>query len=250
MKLNYLKNYFLVFFITYLILIATKFIFIFYLQNNFSEFGILEQIKAIFWGYKFDFATSAAIALLSTLFDFNKKLLKFITALLITTIFLTQIGDILYFNEASRHIGYEITDTFTDATSLFMTAYSQHKILTISSIILGIILFLSLLSVEFKKINFTKTYILKKILLILISVFFIRGMAQHIPLTPWQSNQIGDTKLASISLNASYNIIYSLSTKSKKLKQAKIPTVSKEMTTQSFKELYKEKNSKVDLPFI
>ena len=249
MKLNYLKNYFLIFFITYLILVITKFIFIFYLQNNFSEFNILEQLQAIFWGYKFDFATSAFVALFSTLFDFNKNLLKLITAIFITTIFLTQIGDILYFNEASRHIGYEITDAFTDATSLFMTAYSQHKILTIVSIILGIILFLSLLSLKFKKIDFTKIYVLQKFLLLLISVFFIRGMAQHIPLTPWQSNQIGDIKLASISLTASYNIIYSLANRNKKLKETKTPTISKEIITKSFKELYSEKSSK-NLPII
>ena len=250
MRLNYIKNYFMVWILTYITIIGTKFIFIYYLKESFDEFGIANLVYAIFWGYKFDFATSAIVALLVTLFDFNKKVLSLLSAMVITLVFFIQIGDILYFNESSRHIGYEITDTFTDASSLFMTAYSQHTTLTLLSLFLGFLLFVSILFLKFEKVILTKSYILKKIMLILISVFFIRGMTQHIPLTPWQSNQIGNNKLATVSLNATYNIIYSLANRSKKLKRVKIPTVSSDSIKESFQELYRNERLSRNLPIV
>ena len=249
---NYLKNYFTIFALTYSIIILTKFIFIYYLQSSFSEFTLSQLLFSIFWGYKFDFATASIVALLVTFFDFNKKLFISIGSILVTAIFFIQMSDILYFNESSRHIGYEITDTITDASSLFMTAYSQHTILTISTILFGSLLFLSILKLlsKTKKIPVTKIYFLKKLLLIIITIFFIRGMTQHIPLNPWQSNQIGDTKLATLSLNATYNIIYALSNKSKKLKQLEIPKVDKQLIKSSFKQLYIDKTTKENYPLI
>jgi len=250
MKFSYIKNYFLIMILTYITLIMTKFIFIYYLKENFNEFSLSELIYAVFWGYKFDFATSGIVALLVSFVDFNKKALARLSAVVITFVFFMQIGDILYYNESSRHIGYEITDTFTDASSLFMTAYSQHTALTLLSIVLGVLLFLFINLLKFEKVMVTKSYILKKIMLILITVFFIRGMTQHIPLTPWQSNKIGDNKLATISLNATYNIVYSLANKSKKLKKSKILTVNEDTMRESFQELYGDNVSYINLPLL
>jgi len=250
MKFSYIKNYFLIMILAYIILIMAKFIFIYYLKENFNEFSLSELIYAVFWGYKFDFATSGIVALLVTFVDFNKKALVRLSAVVITFVFFIQIGDILYYNESSRHIGYEITDTFTDASSLFMTAYSQHTALTLLSIALGVLLFVFINLLKFEKVMVTKSYILKKIMLILITVFFIRGMTQHIPLTPWQSNKIGDNKLATISLNATYNIVYSLANKSKKLKKSKILIINKNTMRESFQELYGDKLSPVNLPLL
>ena len=249
--MKFLKNYFFIFFISYVVLIFTKFIFVFYLQD-FDGFKLYDLIYAIFWGYKFDFATSGFFSLIITLFDFNKKLLVFFASILITIIFFTQISDIIYFYESSRHIGYEITDAIVDAKSLFLTAYSHHKLLTISSIIFGIMLFFLLLKIfkNLEKIKLNRVYFFKKFLLLIISVFFIRGMFQHIPLNPWQSNQIGDTKLASISLNATYNVIFSLTTKDKKLKKIDLPNIKNKIIKQSFNELYNEKENNISLPII
>lgn len=247
-----MRNYFLIFFLSYFIFITTKFIFIFYSQDYFNTLALQNQIYAIFWGYKFDFAASSIIALICTLFNFNKRLFSFLSAVLLTTIFLTQIGDILYFDDASRHIGYEILDIFNDAGSLFMTAYSQHFLITIIAICLGIIIFFTTYKLfsNLKKVLVNKFYFLNFFLIILISIFFIRGMFQHIPLHPWQSNEIGNSQQATIALNPTYNIIYSIINKRKKLSQIKLPKVSKDIINQSFKSIYSSKKDNTPLPLV
>ena len=237
---------------TYVVIVISKFVFLHYLEDNFIEFSTYESAYAIFWGYKFDFAAAAIVAFLASWFDFNKILFALITAVLLVTVFLIQISDILYFYDSSRHIGYEITDTITDANSLFMTAYSQHTSITIISIIFSIVLFLFFLNL-FSKSNTTKLdrFLLpKKIVLILLTVFFIRGMFQHIPLNPWQANQIGETKLATLSLNSIYNIIYAITNKKKKLQQSHMPDMDESTITQSFKQLYSNNKTQDNLPII
>ena len=252
MRLQYLKNYFTLFLTTFSVILLTKFIFLYYLEDNFLEFNTYDLVYAIFWGYKFDFAASALVAFFASWFDFNKKLFSFISSLMIVSIFLLQIGDILYFNESSRHIGYEITDTLTDAYGLFMTAYSQHTAITILSLCMSIILFIFFIKLFYitKTTLFDKFYLPKKILLVLITVFFIRGMIQGIPLNPWQSNQIGNYKLASLALNPTYNVLYSLVNKKKKLQKEKIKELDKTVILKSFRELYPEEIQSNNLPII
>lgn len=199
-----MKNYFLIFFTTYFIIVLTKFIFVLYLGNQFEEFTFSQLVYAIFWGYKYDFAASAFVALLVSFFDINKKLFALIGSMAIMSVFLTQIGDILYFADSSRHVGYEVVDIILEANSLFMTALSQHFIITVFALAIAILLFILFYKL-FQNITistFNKYYFVKIFFVLLISVFFIRGMFQHIPLHPWQANEIGNTQLASISINS------------------------------------------------
>ena len=206
------SNYLRVFIFTYTTMFLTKILFIFYLQNHFIDYPVITQIGAALWGYKFDFVISSIIALMSSFVDYNKKIYSILIATLITWLFFMQVADILYFDEASRHISYEVKDSIVDAYSLFMTAYTQHTFFTIGSLLMGGILF-TLLFLFFRNtsvIKLTKGYFFSKIILIIITIFFVRGMFQLVPLTPWHANQIGDSKLASISLTASYNIMHAL----------------------------------------
>ena len=251
MKYQYLKNYFLIFLTTYLVLLSTKFIFMFYLYENFSNFDTTTLIKTIFLGYKFDFAAVSLITFLSTLFDFNKKYLTIAPSILIPIVFLSQISDIMYFDESSRHMGYEVQDALTDAFGLIMTAFSQHTLLSALSISFSIILYIYLnkkFKTKLHPITLNKIYLLKKLILILITVFFIRGMFQHIPLNPWQSNNIGDTTLASLALNGSYNTIYTLANKSKKLKSVKLPYMNDKDINKNIQKLYASEYKKYKTP--
>jgi len=225
---------------------------LYYLKSNFREFDFVDLVYAILYGYKFDFAVSSFVSLLISLVDFHKKTSQVIAATFLSSLFFIQISDILYFHESSRHIGYEITDTITDANSLFMTAYSQHTVLTLSSIFSGIILFYFIFKIteKLKLAPFNKKYIIKKVFLVLLTIFFLRGMTQSIPLNPWQSNQIGDTKLASLSLNATYNILYSLANKKKKLQMVTLPYVSKEIIEKSFASLYLNNDTNRTFPVL
>ncbi len=250
MKLDFLKKYFTIFLTVYIVVLLTKVIFYFYLHKDFLAFSVEDSFYAMIWGYKFDFAIAGVVAFLATLFDWSKKPFALVGSLLVVSIFLLQMGDILYFNEANRHIGYEITDTFTDASSLFMTAYGQHTLLTLSSLIIASFLFIGLYRwfIKFPKIELHKIYMVQKLVLIVLTVFFVRGMAQHIPLNPWQSNQIGEGKLANLALNSSYNVLYVLANSGKKLKKIKLPKVDKDEIEVAFRELYPKEKSKKAIP--
>lgn len=240
-KFNYLKNYFYIFIIAYLVVFATKVIFYFYLSANFQEISILSAIEAILWGYKFDLATASIIALLSTLFDFHKKSFVIVGSFLLTSLLLAQISDIMYFYESTRHMGYEVSDAITDAFGLGMTALSQHTLLSIISLLISVALFIYLIQ-TFKQnlyqVELTKTYFLKKFFLIILTLFFVRGMFQGIPLNPWQANQIGDAKQAILALNGTYNSLYSLANKGKELKPLQLPSLDEKTTNATLKKLY------------
>ena len=203
-----LKNYFLIFIICVVISFFSKIIFAFY---NFYDVGLIDKIYAVFYGYKFDFAISAIIALLATFLDFNKKAMLTVSLILIISLFCFLMGDTMYFSDASRHISYEIKDALAESEGLFGTAIKEYRGLLICSIvsifIIGIFSFKVLIN-NLQQIKLTKFYLLWKLLLVAISVFFIRGMFQHIPLDPWHSYRIGEPKLAMISLNSAYNAVF------------------------------------------
>jgi len=247
-----LLNYGLVFFYTYIMLFTTKLVFIYYLQEHFTEYSVGTLIYALLWGCKYDFVLSSVVALLSSFTDFNKKIYSVLIPILIISLFFTQIADILYFNEASRHVSYEVKDSFTDAYSLFMTAYTQHTLFTILSLSLGVILFVFTLYF-FSKISLPKInlfYFTSKLILIIVTIFFIRGMFQPTPLTPWHVNQIGDPKLASVALTASYNILHAIINEHHNLQKRELPFISEEAIKKSFSTLYPQTKQLFDLPII
>jgi len=236
-----LKNYFLIFSFAFIIIIITKFTFAYYLDETFSYITNAIIFQTIFLGYKFDFAVAAMSAFIITIFDFNKKILSLVASVILILLCLTQLSDIFYFFESSRHIGYEVKDALYDSFGLIMTALSQHTFLSITGLLFSIIF--GLFSFQFftknlYAIKFNKYFIFKKILLIILTVFFVRGMFQGIPLNPWQSNQIGDSKLSSIALNATYNLLYTLANESKKIKPLQLPNISDDISKNEFKKLY------------
>ena len=247
---SYVKNFFTILITVYIILIFTKALFYFYLNEYFATYTISTILYTIFWGYKFDIAMGAIVALLSTFFDFNKKLFASVGTFFIVSIFLVQIGDMIYFNESSRHIGYEIEDIFVDTKSLLLTALGQHTLLIIFTAFCIILLsyFSYKFFVNFKKVPLDKTYILKKIVLIVMTIFLARGMTWEIPLHPWQSNQISDEKLSILTLNASYNLTYVLLNMHKKIEQKKVINLDKKALKISLNRLYKDKNSINSIP--
>lgn len=203
-----LKNYFAVFILAYLVSILVKFIFAFY---GFDNISFENKIYAIFYGYKFDLALCAILALLATLFDFSKKFMLGFSIILLILVFAFGIGDIMYFSDSSRHISYEIKDTIKESVGLIGTAINDYLPLLLGGIFGGIILifiFYKILNFTLEKIKFNKFYLPLKLLVIGISVFFIRGEFQDIPLNPGHSYKIGDSTLAMIALNPSYNAIF------------------------------------------
>jgi len=240
------KNYAYLFVFAYSTLIITKLVFIFYLRDYFADYSLVTLIQSVFLGFRFDFAVSATLAFLATLFDWNKRLFLTVSVVMLLGIFLLQLSDIIYFNESSRHIGYEIKDALTDNISLFMTAFNQHRGFTIAGLVATpLLLITSFIFIKNRttEVNFTKSYIPFKFLLLLLSIFFIRGMFNGIPLTPWQtsqtSDQVSDQKLSAVSLNASYNVLYSLANSSNQIKSNSKIKISEADIAVAFKQIYK-----------
>jgi len=235
------KNYATLFILAYSILITSKLVFVFYLRDYFADYSATTLIQTVFLGFRFDFALSATLAFIATLFDWNKKLLLSISVVLLLSIILLQLSDIIYFNESSRHISYEIKDALTDNVSLFLTAYNQHRGFTLAGLAIipfSLFFIFSILKKYTRQIKFSKAYLPAKFLLLLLSVFFIRGMFNGIPLTPWQASQIGDQKLAAISLNASYNVLYSLANNDSEIRSSKLINISDTEVATAFKQIY------------
>jgi len=247
-----LKKYFSLFLFSYFMLLMTKFVFYFYLQSHFETYSFGEVFYAILWGYRFDFAIVAVVTFIAMIFDFHKKTFALISSFLVTSILSIQLGDILYYNDSSRHISYEISSVFNDANSLFSTAYEQHFIFTILSLVS--ILFISIFSyklfIKQDAIKITKITIIEKLVVIGLTIFFVRGMFQHIPLNPWQSQQIGENKLSILALNSSYNLLYMVANKKKKLSSNLHFKLTKLEIDKSLKELYADTNVKENRVFL
>jgi phosphoglycerol transferase MdoB-like AlkP superfamily enzyme len=253
MNFHFLKNYSLIFIVAYFTILSSKVIFALYLRNHFIEYSYLTQLYAILWGYKFDFAISAFISLFITLFDFNKRLLVLLSSLAMALVLSIQISDIMYFYESSRHTGYEVSDIFIDANSLLLSAISQHGALSALFIVVSVFILWFSYSLFNKKIvptKISKWIWVQKITLLLVSIFFIRGTTLvGIPLDPYHANQIGDAKLAMLSLNATYNITHLLiRSKRGNIQPIKLPKLSNLAIKETLHKLYNSQNNKPQPP--
>ena len=110
-----------------------------------TSYSTTEIIYTLLWGVKFDLALAGIISLLSVfityilerVFSFPiSSSLKYLAYLSGSCIFMLQGADIIYFTDASRHIGYEITDAFIDAPSLLATAWTVYKVPFLTQIFL------------------------------------------------------------------------------------------------------------------
>lgn len=241
--MNFLRNYFALFVLSYALLFLTKLLFLAFYAGRFDGYGWEQLLYAVAWGYRFDFAAAAIVALTATLLQFNRKLQYAAAALLPAALVMLQLSDVLYFEDASRHIGYEITDVFNDAGGLFMTALSQNTLFTLAALLLFPLLvwgFYRLAQRRLGPVAADRYYLPKTLLLVGLSVFFIRGMFAHIPLTPWQSSQIGDGRLAMLALNGSYNALFSLFNAKGNITPRRIGALEPAQITRAFSEIYND----------
>lgn len=239
----FLKNYFYIFASSYATLFITKVLFAWYLRDTFDTYSWMDLLYAILWGYKFDVAMAAIIALLVSFADWHKKTMFYLASFLIVALLLAQVSDIMYFYESSRHIGYEVKDAAQDIGGLLVTAYTQHTLLSLAALGTAWVLYFILVKLFRAKctaIKLDRAYLGKKVFLIVLSVFLIRGMFVYISLNPWQSNQIGDVNLSALALNGTYNTIFSFLNSSGELKSRDFGAISEDEIQKTFDYLYNE----------
>ncbi len=244
-----LKNYFILVFNFLLLSWVAKFVFA---QVEFDDVGFYQQCYAIFYGYKFDLAISGSLAFLICLADFNRKALIYLS--LSSTFILSAIlfGDIIYFQESARHVSYEIKDLFSESVGLIGTAFASHLDVVLMSIAITFI-WLVVANKVFQRtlsaLPCNKFYPLQKLVLIVLTIFCIRGLFQNIPLNPYQAYKIGESRLAMLSLNSAYNLAFNLIDRRGNIQATKPYQVANEK--QHLREIFAEKASvKPSLPVL
>ncbi len=228
------------FFVSLIVLTATgllfKFVFYIYNANQFSSLSFSEVAYAVFWGLRFDLATAAMLTLLSciVLWFFYRFLPKRTPAFVLLVIMLfvqisLQIGDTVYFVESGRHVSYEMRDVFTDASGLFMTAVSKHgRFIVLSYILAFFIIFiamkfakrlLSFFAGRMRLSKFKLKHELSLLVVLLLSVILVRGGITGLPQSVISVFKIGDAKLAALTMNGAYSVVYGAINSSKEISQ-------------------------------
>ncbi|WP_300669454.1 LTA synthase family protein [Desulfoluna sp.] len=205
--------------------VGTFFRAFFYLchRQGFAALSPWEVGYALMWGLRFDLAIAAILALLSLLlglvifYGFKQRRWSLAPlALSATALVGLQTADIMYFHDAGRHIGYELSDAVTDFTSLCATAFAQFP-----GIAIGGLLFLGLALFALQKSRAwvlhppaaplgIKKGALAALAMVAILVISVRGGVSGLPMSPLFAYKIGDPQQADLALNGSYSGLYYL----------------------------------------
>ncbi len=206
-------------------------------------------------GTRFDAAIAADMVLLSYLFshavnrllqgDFLnifRRSLYLAAALLI----LIHGADTLYYADVGRHIGYELLD-IGDGVQAFTVAIQgywgfvllQFALIGLSCLVIRWIYAPIKVRLLFssRQRPWYRQAELQLVGVVLLSVLVIRGGLQSVPLEPLHAQEIGDTRLASVTLNGAYNALFFSFTRDR-LQLPSLPTQDANNTEQLFSSLY------------
>jgi len=242
-----LRYYLFLFALLTLSALFLRTLFFFYYHINYVDESLPDIAFALIYGMRFDLAASGLLALVFTLpllVTPTKKLPR-MALILAMLAFITpaalQLGDMMYFEDSSRHIGYEIFDVTQDAGSLLVTGLSQHFALFVFGIVY--------LLVGAWGVNRLKMYFLPAIiwnramgwklpLMLLATLLALRGGWQAVPMEPLHASHVGNQHLTNLALNGVYNTLYESLYLSKQVKPATLPAITNDVRDAALKELY------------
>ncbi len=220
--------------ITLLLLLAVTFgeKLIFALQHPQSEalLNTWQTIYALLWGLRFDLAIAALLTLatyLTSYLLFRLTRLSFHSTMRTLTLVAVALligihgADLLYYDEAGRHLGYELRETYNSASELAMSAVNSYRLPALFQLSL-FALAAYLVLILFRRINaqygsidsnhsiiYRLRHELQLLPVILISALFIRGGLQSASLEPLHAQMIGNSHQATLALNGAYNALFS-----------------------------------------
>jgi phosphoglycerol transferase MdoB-like AlkP superfamily enzyme len=184
-----------------------------------------ELMSVLAWGMRFDLAIAAFFTLigylvaqtLNILFRANiSNILRHTTFVSATLLILLHGADSLYFDEAGRHLGYELAEGLNSGGALLTSALTTYRGMLIIQIVVIIaayywirFLFRRFSAEPLHRLTITKQIAAEAMLLplLLLSVVLIRGIEQ-IPMEPLYAYEIGDSKEATLALNGAYNAVF------------------------------------------
>lgn len=206
---------------------------VYYHDSHFQGLSFGDIVHALLWGIRFDLAIAAAFTFFACLLAYlfhRLARIRFITGLRYSTLFFAVLlmllhgADIMYYDEAGRHLGYEIKEGLSSAKELIVMAATVHaKMFWFQLFLLiPILLFNNFLFNRGNPIDDDAPYLQKTshplhtelamLILLPICVVMVRGGISSVPLEPLHAQEIGDTRQASIALNGPYNAIFSVVT--------------------------------------
>lgn len=217
-----------------LIALTERIVFVvYYMDSHFKDISTGELSHALFWGLRFDLAIAAAftffVGLLAYLLHRLARVrivsgLRYSTLFFAVLLLLLHGADIMYYDEAGRHLGYEVKEGIGSAKELVtMAATVQTKMFVFQLfLLLPILLFNNFLFHRGNPVYDDAPYLQKSshplhtelalLILLPICVLMVRGGIGHVPLEPLHAQEIGDSQLASIALNGPYNAVFSVVT--------------------------------------
>lgn len=228
---DFYKHHFGLFIRFILLLTAIGFfergVFAVYHNHLVSSYSFSEIAYTLLWGLRFDLALAGFFGLLALLITYilkrfvsitETRSIKYLAYLFASSVFILQGADMIYFSDAARHLGYEISDTFNDAPHLLATAWSIYKAPLLFHLLLYPVL-LYFIDNQFNKPVASNTRLrgFKKlhlegvyIILFITALLMARGGVQSIPIEPLHAQEISDSTKASLALNGAYNAIFYL----------------------------------------
>lgn len=185
-----------------------------------------ETLSALAWGWRFDLALSAALAL--PLYLLNGVVARLIRCPLarplpwlllpvVAGLLLLHGGDTLYYNEAGRHLGYELHEALNSGGELALTALASYPLPALGTLalLLPLLWLMKRLLVALCGEPATacgwrrlapELWLLP---LLLVTVLMVRGGVQSAPLEPLLAQEIGNSRQATVALNGAYNALFS-----------------------------------------
>lgn len=230
-------------------------------RESFAGLSASKAAYSLIWGLRFDLALAAIFTLLCLLLGavLSLKKKRWVLAplgLAATAIVALQTSDIMYFHDASRHIGYELSDAATDFGSLVATAFTQYASVTLG----GFILLGLALGTIFK----ARGWVLKEtparlglikgglasLVVAAVLVISVRGGVTGLPMKPLFAYKIGDPVQATLALNGGYSGLYYLFRNRDKITQIPMPDpVSTDDQRRILARLYPDAPTKEALTF-
>lgn len=224
----YLFTYFQVLSVFFGLMISSKILFLFFNRSLMGSISLSDILESLLYGLRYDLSAAAICSGVSILFIFvshryfrMRDTFAVYMSLAVTSIvaLFILIGDSIYFEEAQRHLGYEVGNFVTDPVSLANFIFSRYWFV----IAVYSLTFLAMLVYSYyrfrpqinrrveKKNRIFNSVVFPELQLLaitILSIILIRGGAQAFPLEPIHANYLGNSSKASIALNGLYNAVY------------------------------------------
>ena len=199
-----------------LISFSMRIVFACFFSEQFAAMPFKEMLYALLWGYRFDLAVSVAFMLPAVVLLYAWIRLSrhrqhglfwlYPPALLLLC---AQVADIMYFDTAGRHVGYEVRELIPQFSSLINTAWGGYSglllILCLSAMLFGAVLYQWRWMVGHRH---WRTLELPLIVWILLGVLAFRGSFANTPMSPQSVHEIGNVQQAKLALNGAYSTLF------------------------------------------